>query len=82
MPVTYYKIAALVGFAVMAGLVILRLSRRYRPAEHMSHEWLAEQEQRDIANSAWQEGIAIRWPMNKIVNEAGQFNARRLRRSA
>lgn len=57
---------------------VLYLRRRSR-ADRVSEAWLQEQLERE--REAF-EGIAIKWPINKLANEHPQFQTTTLRRRA
>jgi hypothetical protein len=56
------------------------LLTRTADADRVSERWLAEQDQREEKSGI--EGVSWRFPINKIVNEHGAFNAARLRKRA
>lgn len=48
--------------------------------EYVSADWIRSQQRSDQRVEF--HGTAIRWPLNKIVNEHGLFNSKRLRKRA
>jgi hypothetical protein len=71
---TRYLLALL---AVGLGIYLLR---RQQSEDSVSSAWLTEQER--IDRRVEYHGQSLKWPINKIQNEAGEWNARRYRRRA
>lgn len=69
----------LASVVVAAGLIVRALHQRHL-ADRVSPEWLYQQARRDEVNTF--EGCAIRWPINKAVNESSRWQAWKLRQSA
>ena len=67
----------LLGVGVSWGL--WRKTRAVPPPD-VSASWLAHQER--LERQAGIDAVSWRWPVRKITNEAGQFNAQRLRKRA
>ena len=60
--------------------MVKRLAALFRRDDAVSQRWLKDQARQ--ASRVEFHGVAIRWPIKKLVNDAGQFNRRRLRQSA
>lgn len=70
---------SLIGGIGLCGLAIWRL-QRVIDHDPLSAAWHVEHDRR-----LWREGLdqaCIDWPIRKITNEAGRFNAARLRKRA
>lgn len=55
-------------------------ARRFVWRARVRDSWLHEQARRETRNTF--DGVSIRWPINKVLNEHSTFNTRRLRRRA
>ena len=70
-------------FAVVVpvGALVALGIRRHWVATHVTMDWLVDSERR-----SWSSGIdqacVRKWPISKIVNEAGWFNSQKLRKRA
>lgn len=53
---------------------------RYFGKNHVSEAWLTDHDRRQWGIGY--EGICWRWPVNKMRNDAGRFNAAQLRKRA
>jgi hypothetical protein len=66
--------------AVFAGVYLWRRRPHVRQIAPVSRAWLAEQDR--LARRDTAVGVSIKWPINKIVNEAALFNRARTKRRA
>jgi hypothetical protein len=70
---------ALVLMLLAAGISVLAWWRRHRDRPYVSTDWLRHRLRGEREHF---DGVRWKWPVNKIVNEAGSFNAAKHRKRA
>lgn len=70
-------LAALLALAYGLSRVLQR-----KREQTVSDAWLNDQERAFLRKSAQIEGVAWKWPINKVKDDHGAFNAHRLRKRA
>lgn len=72
-----YALYLLPPFLLLLGWSWWRRRGTDRP---VSAEWLRDQQQREQSSGV--DAVNWRWPVRKVVNESGMFNAAKLRKRA